>query len=85
MLLQLQPFEVFVDQTDCQYSETSNWERLLFIIIGHVCMDGTPVDNNRLVLVPFLKHFDSAGQSIFECFTVSEGKEILYHHRERIM
>ena len=33
--------------------QCSNWKCLSFLIIGHVCKDGTPV-NNRLVLAPFL-------------------------------
>ena len=41
-------------QTSGTQKQCSNWKRLSFLIIGHVCMDGTPVDNNRLVLAPFL-------------------------------
>ena len=42
------------DRLSSTQKQCSNWKCLSFLIRGHVCMDGTPVDNNRLVLAPFL-------------------------------
>ena len=45
---------VHYERFHCTQKQCSNWKYLSFLIIGHVCMDGTPVDNNRLVLASFL-------------------------------